>query len=99
MDLDDDGGFRGWADRLAQHVADAQGVEFTYQAAQSEGDQLGQLSIAETLLSQGFDALLLSPQTDANLIPAVEAAQAAGIPVLNVNDFSCFLNKYAASCP
>jgi ribose transport system substrate-binding protein len=69
-----------------QNVADAQGVEFTYQAAQSEGDQLGQLSIAETLLSQGFDALLLSPQTDANLVPAVEAATAAGIPVLNVND-------------
>ena len=69
-----------------QNVADAQGVELTYQAAQSEGDQLGQLSIAETLLSQGFDALLLSPQTDANLVPAVEAATAAGIPVLNVND-------------
>lgn len=69
-----------------QNVADAQGVAFTYQAAQSEGDQLGQLSIAETLLSQGFDALLLSPQTDANLVPAVEAATAAGIPVLNVND-------------
>ena len=69
-----------------QNVADAQGVEFTYQAAQSEGDQLGQLSIAETLISQGFDALLVSPQTDANLVPAVEAATAAGIPVLNVND-------------
>ena len=69
-----------------QHVADAQGIEFTYQAAQSEGDQLGQLSIAENLITQGFDALLVSPQTDANLAPAVEAAVAAGIPVLNVND-------------
>src|SRR5918997_120650 len=44
-----------------QHVADQYGVEFTYQAAQSEGDQLGQLSIAETLISQGFNALLVSP--------------------------------------
>lgn len=69
-----------------QNVADAQGVGVTYQAAQSEGDQLGQLSIAENLISQGFDALLLSPQTDANLVPAMEAAEAAGIPVLNVND-------------
>lgn len=69
-----------------QNVADALGFEVTYQAAQSEGDQLGQLSIAETLLSQGFDVLLVSPQTDANLVPAVEAAKAAGIPVLNVND-------------
>lgn len=69
-----------------QHVADAQGIEVTYQAAQSEGDQLGQLGIAENLITQGFDALLLSPQTDANLQPALEAAEAAGIPVLNVND-------------
>ena len=69
-----------------ENVAEAMGVEFVYQAAQSEGDQLGQLSIAETLITQGFDAMLVSPQTDANLQPAVEAAEAAGIPVLNVND-------------
>ena len=69
-----------------QNVADVQGVELFYQAAQSEGDQLGQLSIAETLVTQGFDALLLSPQTDANLLPAVETADAEGVPVVNVND-------------
>jgi ribose transport system substrate-binding protein len=66
--------------------AKAHGVEVVYQAAQSEGDQLGQLSIAETLISQGFNALLFSPQSDANLIPALEAATTAGIPVVNVND-------------
>ena len=52
----------------------------------SEGDQLGQLSIAENLISQGFDALLLSPQTDSNLQPALESAEAQGVPVINVND-------------
>ncbi|ALN75173.1 MULTISPECIES: substrate-binding domain-containing protein [unclassified Aureimonas] len=62
------------------------GVEVVYQAAQSEGDQLGQLSIAETLISQGFNALLFSPQTDNNLQPALESAQAQKIPVVNVND-------------
>ena len=62
------------------------GVEVVYQAAQSEGDQLGQLSIAENLISQGFNALLLSPQTDSNLQPALESAEAKGIPVINVND-------------
>jgi ribose transport system substrate-binding protein len=62
------------------------GVEIAYQAAQSEGDQLGQLSIAENLISQGFDALLLSPQTDNNLQPALESAESQGIPVVNVND-------------
>jgi ribose transport system substrate-binding protein len=69
-----------------QNVADKLGIEFVYQAAQNEGDQLGQLSTAENLITQGFNALLFSPQTDANLIPAVEAAKAAGIPILNVND-------------
>jgi ribose transport system substrate-binding protein len=66
--------------------AAAHGVEVVYQAAQSEGDQLGQLSIAENLISQGFTALLFSPQSDANLVPALESATAAGIPVVNVND-------------
>ena len=69
-----------------QAYAKKAGVEVVYQAAQSEGDQLGQLSIAENLLLQGFDALLLSPQTDSNLEPAVEKAEADGIPVVNVND-------------
>lgn len=68
------------------NVAEANDVEFVYQAASSEGDQMGQLSIAETLITQGFDALLFSPQTDANLVPALEAATAANVPVLNVND-------------
>jgi ribose transport system substrate-binding protein len=69
-----------------QNVATKLGLEFVYQAAQSEGDQLGQLSIAENLIGQGYATLLLSPQTDANLVPAVEKAKAAGIPVVNVND-------------
>lgn len=69
-----------------QNVADKLGLTFVYQAAQNEGDQLGQLSIAEDLINQGFGALLFSPQSDANLVPAVEKAKAAGIPVLNVND-------------
>ncbi len=69
-----------------KNVADKLGVTFVYQAAANEGDQMGQLSIAEDLINQGFTAMLLSPQTDANLVPAVEKAKAAGIPVLNVND-------------
>jgi len=62
------------------------GVDVVYQAASSEGDQLGQLSTAETLISQGFNALLFSPQTDNNLQPAMEEAEGKGIPVINVND-------------
>ncbi len=69
-----------------QDYAKKHGVEVVYQAAQSEGDQLGQLSIAENLISQGFQALLVSPQTDSNLQPAVESAKSKGVVVVNVND-------------
>lgn len=62
------------------------GVTVDLQAAQNEGDQLGQLAIAENMLTRGYNVLLVSPQTDANLVPAVEAAEKAGVPVINVND-------------
>ncbi|WP_341213762.1 substrate-binding domain-containing protein [uncultured Limimaricola sp.] len=69
-----------------ENLAQEYDVKFAYQAAPSEGDQLGQLSIAENMILQGYDALLFSPQTDNNLQPALETARAQGIPVLNVND-------------
>jgi ABC-type sugar transport system substrate-binding protein len=62
------------------------GVPVAYQAAQNEGDQLGQLSIAETMITQGASVLLVSPQTNANLEPAMGEAKTAEIPVVNVND-------------
>lgn len=62
------------------------GVPVDLQAAQSESDQLGQLSIAENMLTTGYSVLLVSPQTDANLQPAIEEAKQARIPVVNVND-------------
>lgn len=64
----------------------AVGVTVELQAAQSESDALGQLSIAETMLSQSYSVLLVSPQTDANLAPAMDEARKANIPVVNVND-------------
>jgi ribose transport system substrate-binding protein len=62
------------------------GVTVDLQAGQGEQDQLGQLAIAENMLSKGYKILLVSPQTDSNLQPAVEAAEKAGVPVINVND-------------
>lgn len=62
------------------------GANVAYQAAQSEGDQLGQLTIAEGMVTTGFNVILVSPQTDANLQPVMEQAKEAEIPVVNVND-------------
>ena len=64
----------------------AAGVPVVLQAAQSESDQLGQLSIAENMLTTGYSVLLVSPQTDANLQPAIEEAMQAHVPVIDVND-------------
>jgi ribose transport system substrate-binding protein len=69
-----------------QNAAKKYGFTVAYQAAANEDDQLGQLSIAETLISQGFNGLLVSPQTDINLEPALESANSKNIPVVNVND-------------
>jgi len=69
-----------------RRAAERFGVDVILQAAQNEADQLGQLAIAEAMLTLGFDILLLSPQSDANLIPAVEKADELGVPVVNVND-------------
>jgi ribose transport system substrate-binding protein len=61
------------------------GAAVDLQAGQGENDQDGQLAIAENMLSKGYKILLVSPQTDSNLQPAVEAEK-AGVPVINVND-------------
>ncbi|MER8750279.1 substrate-binding domain-containing protein [Mesorhizobium sp. M1050] len=71
-------GYKAFGDKV--------GIPVVYQAAQSEGDQLGQLTIAEGLVTQGYNVLLVSPQTDANLQPIMEQAKAANVPVVNVND-------------
>ncbi|UVK56518.1 substrate-binding domain-containing protein [Mesorhizobium sp. AR02] len=71
-------GYKAFGDKV--------GVPVVYQAAQNEGDQLGQLTIAEGLVTQGYNVLLVSPQTDSNLQPIMEQAKAANVPVVNVND-------------
>ena len=56
-----------------QSLGKTLGVKVAYQAAQNEGDQVGQLSIAETMIAQGVNVLLVSPQTNANLEPILGA--------------------------
>jgi len=62
------------------------GVIVDVQAAQNENDQAGQLSIAETMISKKYAALLVSPQTDSNLFPAINEAKQNKVPVVNVDD-------------
>ena len=62
------------------------GSKIVVQAAQGESDQIGQLSIMENMIGGGYKGLLISPQTDANLQPAIDEAIKAGIPVVDVDD-------------
>lgn len=61
-------------------------VTIDVRAAQGEGDEQGQLSIVQDMINKKYSALLLSPISDGNLVPGVESALKAKIPVLNVND-------------
>ena len=45
-----------------------------------------QLNLAQTVASRRPDALLLSPQSDSNLAPVINAAKAANIPTVIIDD-------------
>jgi ribose transport system substrate-binding protein len=62
------------------------GVQVQAQGTQNEQDQLGQLSLAQNMLSQGYAALLLSPITNSNLQPALDEARKGNVPVVDVDD-------------
>lgn len=79
-------GYKSFADKYKVFVS--------YLAAANEEDQIGQLSIAETMITEGYDALLASPQTDANLQAAFDSAKAKGIPFINVNDAVLPVTEY-----
>ncbi len=64
----------------------AMNVTIDMRSAQGESDEQGQLAIAKDMINKKYSALLLSPISDGNLVPAVEDATKAGIPVVNVND-------------
>jgi ribose transport system substrate-binding protein len=61
-------------------------IKVDIQAAKDEASLSEQLNLAQTILSKKPDALLLSPQSDSNLAPVVEAAKAANIPTVIIDD-------------
>jgi ribose transport system substrate-binding protein len=70
----------------ADQAAAKNGVTVDTQAAKDESSLTEQLNIAQTMLSGWYDALLISPQSDSNLGPAIEQARAKGIPVIDIDD-------------
>jgi len=62
------------------------GVDIVVQAASSESAQTEQLSIAQTLLGQKFDAYVIAPESTSNLTPAMGQMKSQGAPIVNVDD-------------
>ncbi|MDG4898481.1 substrate-binding domain-containing protein [Mesorhizobium sp. WSM4976] len=77
-----------WQDVAAGAKAEASKYKLSVdvQAAKDESSMIEQLNLAQTVLSQKPDALLLSPQSDSNLAPVIEAARAANIPTVIIDD-------------
>ncbi|WOQ70054.1 substrate-binding domain-containing protein [Microbacterium limosum] len=61
-------------------------VEITLQAASSESAQNEQLTIAQTMVNQGYDAYILAPESTSNLNPAIETIVSQCAPIVNVDD-------------
>ncbi len=66
-------------------AAEANGATIDIQATRTETDTAGQLSIAETMLQNDYNALILSPLTNECLDSAVASAKEAGLPIVNAN--------------
>lgn len=66
-------------------AAKGNGTTIDIQATRTETDTAGQLSIAETMIQNNYNALILSPLTNECLDSAVATAKADGIPIVNAN--------------
>ena len=77
-----------WQDVAAAAKSEARhyGIKLDVQAAKDEASMVEQLNLAQTVASQRPDALLLSPQSDSNLVPVIEAARAANVPTIIIDD-------------
>lgn len=77
-----------WQDVAAGVKAEAgkHGIAVDVQAAKDESSMIEQLNLAQTVLAQKPNALLLSPQSDSNLVPVVQAAREANIPTIIIDD-------------
>jgi ribose transport system substrate-binding protein len=72
---------KGYKDAAAE-----KGVTIDVVAVPSEQDTEQQLNQVQTALAQGYDAIMVSPITPNNLIPALVTATEGNIPIINVDE-------------
>ena len=73
------------AKAAAEAAAAEQGVEVVILGITEEGDYAGQVTHIEDLVTRQVDLIVVVPAESMALVPAVEAAIAAGIPVINLD--------------
>lgn len=66
-------------------AAEEMGVEFISQAAPTESDVARQVAILETAIGDKPAAIVLAPTVEDALVPGIENAVAAGIPVILID--------------
>jgi ribose transport system substrate-binding protein len=66
--------------------ADDFSIMIDIQAAPSESSPENQLRLMEIMISKGYDAILISPQTSKNLMPTIIQARSKGILVVDIDD-------------
>ncbi len=69
-----------------KYMSQKMGVKLILNAAPNEEDPVGQMNMAEKLVTKNVDAILASPQTDVTLQLPFEEALSAKIPFINVSD-------------
>ena len=61
-------------------------IEVVVAAAQGESDEMGQLAVFNNMVNRRYNAIMVSPISDGNLLSGVENAMREGIPMLVNND-------------
>ena len=69
-----------------QAAAAEKGVTIDVLSVATEQDTEQQLNQLQTALGQGYDAVMVSPITPNNLIPALIQASEQGLPIINVDE-------------
>ncbi|MFV0430952.1 MAG: substrate-binding domain-containing protein [Alphaproteobacteria bacterium] len=75
-----------WAEvkRGAEAAGDAFGAQVDVQAADSEASENQQLTIAQVMVNQCYDAYVISPQNSSNLMPAIKQISESCKPLVDV---------------
>ena len=73
-----------WKTDEAAMLAALEAAGAEYLSADAQSSATKQLADVESLITQGVDALIILAQDGASIGPALDAAEAAGIPVIGL---------------